>query len=1544
MTNPHNVDICVTCVSEKPPQLPLREELPSLGIEVVYNAHGLGAEASKQEQQRRLTEYEKTATKSKAGKSLFRKSQGKVGAPKVSSPHALSYSSYQRRLQHQKDEPSHDKYSHQEEPIYRSPLSPSSVEREMYDEPPVGNVQFPTQSAEDLAVQEARNVFANFPDFEDPPEETRDVLKSPIQHHGARGEQDERQPSSPPTQAYSKDQSQDESSLDYMSNDIDSVHSDGSQAEAVMKSLEKIALSSLSRQVSPVPKRTNTLQGSKEESSKPSDEGRPIPSRDSTLSSKSVKVSSRYNEQNAPMEFYDLTAISDEDTADRIQFEMSEESAGAEGTSSKDLSTLSSKKDPPESSGVHVVPSSTIHEQLPGLRLQIPEDDDGYGHIVLDLSDVVEEGGPGSPLVYSPSTRHTRTIHSPRRRYAETIEEHDELHEEEENREELADAIKRDDPMGVYAADDVYNSLRLHPFADETNQYEQKFTRDIGRDDLVYHSPRKSYSEDGSSRQTESRESYSDSRPVSDFFLPPARVSGLTNEVDSGVRSNQGHHGLPDDRQALSVTFSHDVEAHYYDDTFGPTKYTNIFGCTNNYVDDEGEVPSSSRGKNQETPTFVAHGKDAPLLELDFSENLTLHTLCAKEFPNRFAEGEPCLVKDLVDDVVELKSAVSELVRLHPEGCRQVDEEGDLPVHILSRQLMEWEAQWYQKVYEKARDDEEEKPGGGAGITTLYQTMSQLIDILLRPLEADEDSCRQPGSVGYLLPLHIAAIFTVSYDTLKAIMERCPEAACQKCNLGSIRTFIPNYSLPLELHNRLSTDFPKWEIEESDREPDQEIQWTQSTIDRSYGTTGGMRRSDLMFAFNPEIMPYRQEIPRIRRLESRIRSEASIVGEADDEEDIEMTYAARRLWEWMCTFEGKDSGDNYEDSVRRVVQTLSEKAVKYLASMPSSKGEPLITIALSKCVEAVQDRLDEIASTEVAVPMASLAFGYASGKRISFLRNWDEAISSRYCLRGRGFVGSLCRTIFNIMEISFPTNFVLLPYKLVKDEDGRLGLESAEAATVAMKFADCLMHLTDAEKVLHFLEKKSLRFNSTSLGVRVSQDWDRVEAETKEYVMKLLNLYAGQPAYMYLLDEYTGVPLVPERDDDDGTYPLVVSEATETIRKLLPLMISGMIVMRGEQALPVLAQVLLNENIRMVQGHWIEAAKDLVGYLYSPQTEWTSSFLQDLRPLRSKLVDFIERGVSADAPSSGSNGLSSEWVVEMSLLKMLVEMHDPEHTLSGLQARRAGLQVLWTVDSAFLDPNSKKHLFRLEFKSLSELKEQSEELEEQNLLRKSEKQENDSDSDEDSDYDDSDQSTSSNTSSSTFDLLYGPLSLQHQLGVMEYSNSGENSGSSESPELAGLLSYGEPQFVAEPPPITRRKLHYASMTEPISLLNFGEDDMDLDDVLQLRILLDEQEAKLDFLRDKVGDLQVAEMELLEQEDRLGEMLASVNNQKDFLNLGPTNMGISSARKLLMRICELEDRVSCGEVEVGQLRNDITCFGLEAALKKNELLPYDDDDL
>jgi hypothetical protein len=600
---------------------------------------------------------------------------------------------------------------------------------------------------------------------------------------------------------------------------------------------------------------------------------------------------------------------------------------------------------------------------------------------------------------------------------------------------------------------------------------------------------------------------------------------------------------------------------------------------------------------------------------------------------------------------------------------------------------MEWEARWYQKVYESAQEDADDDLNNGAGITRLYQTMSQCIDLLLQPVATRVDLCLQEGSIGKLLPLHIAAIFTVSYDTLRALLEVLPDAAGDKCDLKDIRTFIPNDSIPLELHDRLSTDFPKWEIQNVDSDLNNEINWTQSTLDKSYGTKGGMRRSDLMFAFNPNVLPYRHDVQRIRRLESRIRQE---VGDAEGDDDLKLSRAVKLVWTWMCTFEGpEDEDDNYATSVQRIIKSLPARSVRQLASLPTDDGKPLVDKAIPQCTQVIRDRLDQIAKSEIPIPMAPLSSGFASNVRSFLLRQWDEDMASRFSLQGRGFVGVLCRTLFNITEASFPTSFVFLPYKLVKDEEGRLGLESAEAAAVAMKFADCLLHLTDPKKILHFLEKKAVRFLGTSLsrGQGDNKEWTKAENETKEQINRLLSLYENSPAYFYFLDEYTGIPIVSEKN---SLYPLRINDSVDMVRKLLPLMLSGMILMRGEKAISVIAKILLDQDVALVQNNWIEAAKDLVGYLYSPQTEWTNGYLQDLLPLRDDLVDFVEKGTSEQASNADHNGLASEWVVELSLVKMVVEMHDSKHTHSGLRPRRAGLKVLWTRETDFLSPLSRE--------------------------------------------------------------------------------------------------------------------------------------------------------------------------------------------------------------------------------------------------------------
>ena len=1681
--NPHNVDICVTCVSDKPPKLPLREELPSLGIEVVYNAHGIGAKVSRREQRKKLKEFEERKNnklhpfsnkflrltqpnKSSNNKDVDREQQKEE--ERLQEPHAISYSSYQKRLKRQKEPDGYKsvlvaKQQQQKQPRWRTGLKPQEDSPESYSsgsgetrsssasstgedgdvfaaydryssynnnnnkrysEPPIKSLEIPKSSPEDLAVQAAFSVFSGVTPVASPSENRFQVASPRLddlyhQTESSSG-RDVSESSHPSSSRYASSSTNARSEYQSLRmggapfttsssvpssiyeqttiNDVDIASSsilsqrpivglslaqssdipqasDESTAVYSVESLQAMAAGYLSK-LSPTAA-GRVIRGSFKSQAIPEAERiRRVPEGDSTAPTKSVpsiKVS-RVNHNNKVAEHYDLTALSSEDeTRDGIAEE------NPDKQTSRNHFPLP-VRDPAPASGdavtAHISPRLHHHFEH-RLNFRVPEYmqegegyGDDYGRIVLDLSNVEEQDGPGSPLVLSPRT-------SPLRQRGNM-----------ESRQDSPVRV-RDDPFSKFG-DVAARRLALLRTSRENAIFDDTTTDPdpSSRSRFTFGSSVRQESavrlRDPPILQSHSIGSNSDVKAPLDapgsisfakHYLPPASPKGLGYLKDDG---NLVNHQVPikegpkipipvelmhpslkksfsrddsDSRPGLSVSFSQDVDARYYnaedDEDAG---YEDIIKLVDEI---DGGILSMARadppmtrpreeildrrpikeqlisglmGKGhipRDAAQFIAKNKSFVKERLPGTKTYPLQAACMLRFPNRFVGVKPCLVKDLVQDIADRKQLILAFLQADASCCSFVDSENDLPVHIISRQLMEWEAMWYQKVYERAREDGSDLPGGGVGITALYQTMSQTVDILLKPLAAKEELCQQPGSLGYLLPLHIAAIFTVSYNTLKSIIERYPAAAAQKCNLTGIRTFIPNLSIPLELHSRLSTDFPKWEIEHYSGD-EMEIQWTQSALDRSYGTVGGLRRSDLMFAFHPEVTPYRHDTQRIRRLETRIRSEIQSL-EAEGEGARGLSLPVKLVWEWMCSYKGESAEDHYADSVRRIVAPLSAHAVKLLASTPNKYGRSIMDSALDACVTAIEERLTEIKLTLVPVPKDTLSS--ASRQRCFFLREWEDRTAQEFCLDGRGFVGSLCRTLFNIRDVSYPTSFVLLPYQLIKDSEGRLGLDSAEAAAIAMKFADTLLQLTDPLKILHFLEKKALKFHGTSLGIEASPEWDRVEAKTRKEVSQLLSLYASGKAYFYFIDEYTGVPIVPNHNEK-SSYPLIISDAMDTVRRVLPLMLSGMILMRGEKALSVLANVILNHKITMVQDHWVSAAKDLLGYLYSPQTEWTPCFLNDLRPLRAPLVELVEGGVSLDAPTHSAEGLASEWVVELSLVKMLVEMYDANHSLSGLQPRRAGDQkALWTKEASFLESSS-EDLFLVDFKSLEELKELSEEMEEAGLrklkanLRASAAATiatNES-------PDHSSSSSSSSSSNDLYELLYSELSYPAAAAAAasQQEQDQQHQQQPQDPEGSTLQC-----FIAEPPPIVRKRLRTPRHRTPHSLIQFDDPiDGTLDDVMRLRILLDEQEAKLDFLRDRVSDLQVAEDHLLEEEDRMTALMNDLHRHTVRLDDCPSP-GLSKARKLLLRLCDLEDRVQLRQVEMGQLQNAVTCFELDA---------------
>jgi hypothetical protein len=240
-----------------------------------------------------------------------------------------------------------------------------------------------------------------------------------------------------------------------------------------------------------------------------------------------------------------------------------------------------------------------------------------------------------------------------------------------------------------------------------------------------------------------------------------------------------------------------------------------------------------------------------------------------------------------------------------------------------------------------------------------------------------------------------------------------------------------------------------------------------------------------------------------------------------------------------------------------------------------------------------------------------------------------------------------------------------------------------------------------------------------------------------------------------------------------------------------------------------------------------------------------------------------------------------------------------------------------------LDTFSDEHLFHYDFKSVSDLKEATPEQDEENARSALESQDEHHLS-----FGSKSDSTLDSLSDSSFVPIEGYGHLFGDLAMTIYRSHSDDSGTMDNMYQTYAYSFeADKDYI--PPQATRvRKPRYASDSAPISLLAF-DDDLDIDDMLQLRIQLDEQEAKLDFLKDKISDIHDAKTILLEEEERLGLMLDDINNSEVHILENPEEGGLSKARKLLLRICDLEERVLCREIEVQQLKMDISCFEMEA---------------
>ena len=186
--------------------------------------------------------------------------------------------------------------------------------------------------------------------------------------------------------------------------------------------------------------------------------------------------------------------------------------------------------------------------------------------------------------------------------------------------------------------------------------------------------------------------------------------------------------------------------------------------------------------------------------------------------------------------------------------------------------------------------------------------------------------------------------------------------------------------------------------------------------------------------------------------------------------------------------------------------------------------------------------------------------------------------------------------------------------------------------------------------------------------------------EIENDVVVFLSLYTSNIGYLYLLDERTGVPMIKNSCDGPSTYPIIISNAYATVDKLLPLMQMGMTLMRGEVALKVLGQVICLGANTIPPRSWVGASQDIAKLMYSGQREMhlSDEEKENLMILRDKLAEYA----SAMSMKVQKEGLGfedgSEWVVEMSFFRTVLEKFDSRRSYAGLKPIKDHGRVIWT--------------------------------------------------------------------------------------------------------------------------------------------------------------------------------------------------------------------------------------------------------------------------
>jgi hypothetical protein len=984
---------------------------------------------------------------------------------------------------------------------------------------------------------------------------------------------------------------------------------------------------------------------------------------------------------------------------------------------------------------------------------------------------------------------------------------------------------------------------------------------------------------------------------------------------------------------------------------------------------------------------------------------LPLHVVCDRPLPDRFERNVSLadVLDSLIDDIIQWREVVAAVLLFNADAGKVIDKQADLPLHLAARRLVEWEGQWSAKLGGDWGMDQAD----AVKINDLRDEMIQAIEILIDPILETRGLCRKRGSLGRILPLHIACIFPISLEKMRTLLQTYPEAAGVPCDLGDLLTLVTNYSLPLELLHgeKVSND--------SERQC--------KSVDDSL--------SDLVFSLHPNVDPYRLDPERLTRLEAVIKKAAKGLHQKRGfDTKAKMEVCAQSAWTWFCTFDESAEGKtfDYSNNVKNIVYALELGDVSILAEEKTYTGT-ILTLATPACAAIIKARLtgramndipnaysiiehveQPLLSTQISLSGASCASSLTGvgsiGKRFSkeapvpdipaLKRRLQKEPSLKlpsFEPRSVGtFTGALMKKVFNVRENSHPTSFIILPYKLVKGGDGSLTLDTPEAAPVAVKFAKYLLEMTQPTFLKHQLEKKSIQRSSYKLPVNEMEEWTLTEEKNRNIIREMLDIYRSGPAYLYLLDEKDGIPIV-DGQEAEKYYPIRMEDPFENVKRMLPLMLMGMIHMRGDKSLSVLVRAIMEGGLSVPET-WVQTAQGALELLYADSDNHTSVISAALS-CKKDLVNFV---CSINQDSSRCREITEdgyEWVVELTLLKLMLERSDIRRSFAGLKPVDVGDgETIWTrfdIDAVSSEPphqmsrdSELPHQMSRDSELSGKIHQDSEPLHQ--MSNQSEvSQLMSPESTEMSHQMSRDSADQMQSCTNSFDL-------ESVLGTQSMASADtrtlDNLLSDETSPPKNLLPPRSSRVLGRSQSIGARsrassvdekylprsragscdgRSIVGSLTHSCdsSVSSFAQSRCDSADLRQSgswRDQLEREEAKLDEIRARLSTLDLADEETMslrgeklmdDLSQELNEYEASLTGarrcdaQEQEENYGDIDIDeddIDDTTKLLMRLCNLEERLLSREIDLQQIKLDLHNFELDAVGNSAEWAMTTDD--